>query len=233
MDANPLWAVAVKLEQSGHYRAAQKKARAALSKADNPSERFRILTVLGSIHLSLNRPAQAETFIIDTLSTPDLPLKQRRDALVLRGRAEGKLDKLNAAAASYGEARRCIPEETVSGDILREEFDLYYGTNEDSNKNLVDIVRKWTPLERLAWMTWNYSEDNSQHETFRWACGTSNATDFMVEAYSVVIERLDNFNAGAPIRYELALSHRNVRNDLEATRATFSAILDSSATHDY
>lgn len=139
-----------------------------------------------------------------------------------------KLKRACAAVASYTEARHTVAEETTTGDILQEEFKIARGKKADEQR--MAIVKSWSIMERLAWMTWNYALDPWDHLEFQQTAGRLGELDFMVTTYEQVIAYLDTMNSAVPIRYQLALAQWHVRRDLAATRNVLDDLLDSTSS---
>src|ERR1700743_837632 len=86
-------------------------------------------------------------------------------------------------------------------------------------------------MERLAWMTWNFDDDGANdHEKFRRAAARAGQQENLCQAYEEVIKLLDNLNAAAPIRYQLAAARWIVDLDLEAAKALLNETLDTSTS---
>lgn len=229
-DANAHWAIAAVLADSQHYQAAHTELQAALSACVDPVERFRILNLLASAKLSTEDKEGAAETIADCLSNREVSPSLLRKALVTRGRIQVALEKLDEAVGSYDEARRADPNEPMRGDLLQEEFDVYRNKGVEADAELIGVVRGWQPLERLAWMTWNYDDFDGYHDSFRRAAGRAGERDFMIRAYEEVIGLLESVDAAPPMRFELAQAQWRVCEDAAAARAELDKVLDSSST---
>ncbi|KAK1766356.1 hypothetical protein QBC33DRAFT_612002 [Phialemonium atrogriseum] len=229
-DANAHWAIAAVLADCQHYQAAHTELQVALSACVDPVERFRILNLLASAKLNTEDKEGAAETIANCLSNREVSLSLLRKALVTRGRIQVALEKLDEAVGSYDEARRADPNEPMRGDLLQEEFDVYRNKEVEAGAELIRGVRGWQPLERLAWMTWNYDDFDDYHDSFRQAAGWAGERDFMIRAYEEVIGLLESVDAAPPMRFELAQAQWRVCEDAAAARAELDKVLDSSST---
>ncbi|KAJ7620610.1 hypothetical protein DFH06DRAFT_68426 [Mycena polygramma] len=222
------WAVGILLLVSRNHEEALAQGNLGVSECTNPARREKALLLVAQSLESLQRFDAAYDSINECLSNPHLSPDQHRGALLTRARLEVALGKLVDAAKSYREARLADPDRPATGYALHDEFTVYVRMGSDAE--LVSIVKQWTPLERVAWMTWRYSEDHSDHRKFQDATGRCGEEDFLVTAYEEVINFLDTLESGAPMRLQLSAVHYHVRGDLDAARATLDGILDSTTT---
>lgn len=249
-DSNANWAVASLLTHSRHFTAALPYALHALEgekqdskdgheDADHATRRFRTSNLLARIYLGKNDHKTANEAICEGLASavkgqeegksPTIPAKLLRIGLLTRAKTEVGQGKIDDAIRSYEEARKADPENPMPGHNLKEEFHVYLDGKSD--KEVIGLVKRWKPMERLAWMTWNFENDGyEEHEAFRRAAGRAGEETFMVEAYEEVIKLLDSLDAAAPIRYHLALAHWRVRNDADAAKALMNETLEASSS---
>ncbi|KAI1626267.1 hypothetical protein EDD37DRAFT_607841 [Exophiala viscosa] len=151
-----------------------------------------------------------------------------RNALLTKGRVENFCDDLDAATWAYAEARKADPDQPMPGDILQDESELFIQRQDDPG--LIELVKQWKPLERLAAMTWQYDWDSDWHQHFQRGAGKVSEQTFMVEAYEEVIKLLANLRAAPPLQYQLVVAHWKVRGDLDAARELLNEVLDSKTT---
>ncbi|RDW63670.1 hypothetical protein BP6252_11215 [Coleophoma cylindrospora] len=232
-DAKAHWAIAVTFDHSGHHAEALTEAEAALSMHDDQITWFRTLDLKASIQLNLDNAEDAYKSISDALASDIagiIPSATIREALVTRAKVEFKLGKFEAAAKSYEEARLACPGEILPGDILQATAKVFEANND--YVGLISMLKNWTSFDRITWLTWQYDDDDTMQYTFREAAGKTGEHDFMVKTYEEVIQHLDQFNAGAPLRSELVLAHKEVRKDLDAAKHVLNDILDSDSTGD-
>lgn len=233
-NANAYWAVAMLLEHSNHHKAALPYAHRAFDESAVGVERMRIVHLLADINLEKKDREAANKVICDGLSSNRqlLPPKLLRTGLVKRAKTEVALGKLDDAIRSYEEARLADPEEPMPGDILKDEFKVYIDKHADAE--LMALVRKWKPMERLAWMTWKYdSVGEEDHESLRRAAGRAGEQELLVQVYDEVIKLLDSVDSAAPIRYQLAIAHWGVRGDIETAKALMNETLDGNVPREY
>ena len=220
------------------------RALTAVQDAINPIEHFRAMNLIAGLWLRLERDPKfdrtktggdekdsvmkAHEVINEALSLDKIPTRLRRDGLITRGDIESSLGDRDAAVASYAEARLSLPDEPANGHDLAVELGAYY-KKEDDMKFLA-VVKGWTAMERLAWTTWDYNANRWNHSDFQKAAARAGETHFIVEVYNEVIQRLDLMNAGAPIHYELALTHWLVHGDVEATKSVLDELLDTTTS---
>ncbi|KAI9682769.1 MAG: hypothetical protein M1822_006259 [Bathelium mastoideum] len=221
------FAVGLVLENSSHFEQALTEAQAALSLCTDAIERSQILGLKAEILSQLERYSEAHDSIMEALSPSDLPTSSKIKALCMRASIEYKLGQVKESVQAYEEARLADPSAILPGNILKEEIEVLKHKND---YELVRTLEKWTPLEMLAWMTWAHDEDNgAAHEVFRGAIARTQEFDFLLRVYKEAIELLNSLDSAAPIQYDLALAHWQLRGDADATRATLDAILDSTS----
>ncbi|KAI0134064.1 hypothetical protein BJ170DRAFT_729328 [Xylariales sp. AK1849] len=226
-DGNAHWAVAAVLEDFGHHDAGLVEARQALDKFAEPARRFQTLVLLANIQMNLDSPDLDTAFrsIAEALSNPvSISHSLLRNAYVTQAKIQAARENLDDAVASYEEARRANPDEPLTGDILQDEF----LANKD-NGTSVDLVKKWTLYEQLAWMTWEYDDDDAHHFHFQKAAIMAGESDFVVKVYNEVIDLLDHFDAGVPLYVQLARWYYLSGGTLEAAKAQCLAIVDSDS----
>lgn len=230
-DAKADWCVAAVLEHSKHHNVALEYAQRALDLGECPRLRSRTLNLLAQIYMRTGQVALAKQQIDRCLTggeemETEMPPQLRRDAHVTCAKIRYELDDIDGALSAYQEARKAYPSQPMSGVYLQNEFDIVFDKKNDTC--VLDLVRQWTPLERLAWMTWGYDDDgDDQHEYFQKAAGRLQEQGFMVQVYIEVIKLLENINAAAPIRYQLAWAQWRVCGDVAAAKASLNEILDS------
>ena len=230
MDSLAHFAVSGVLEQSSHYEEALLEAQTSLSLCADAIERSFVLNLKADILFNLEKYKDAQDSINEALAYPDLSASFRTKALYTRARIEGALDHIEESIQAYEESRLADPSAMVPGDVLKEEIDLL--ERKDANE-LMSTLRKWSPLERLTWLTWNYVEDgDGVHETFRKAAARTQNHDFLIHVYQEAIELLNPLDSAAPMQYGLAHAHWRVRRDADATKEALDAILNGSS-HGY
>lgn len=222
VDANAHWAIALALEHNKHHKEAQGHAKEALKGVPDGLLRFRILKLLADICLSLKQFKNASKAVDECLKC-EAPSKLRRQALVTRAKVEVGLKRYDDAMKSYQEAREA-DEDPLTGDHLQAAFMVCF--EHQSDKQLIDLLRGWSPLEKLAWMTWGYVDSGDHHFFFQMVAGRSSETEFMVQAYNEVIKMLDRVGAGAPMKQQLAYAQWRVRGDQEAAKGLANEVLD-------
>jgi tetratricopeptide (TPR) repeat protein len=231
-DANAYRVVAILLENCGHHSPALTYGLRALKICADPVLRFRILNLLTIIYLHKKQNTVAYETICEGFSNlPSLPPKVHRAGLITRAKAEVAVGKKDEAVISYEEARLADPEEPLQGFNLKYAFNACLAKKDDAM--LVELVKNWKPMERLAWMTWNLDEDGyNDHEVLRRAAARAGQQEYLYQAYDEVIKLLDNVDAAAPIRFHLAVTHWEVALDTEAAKTLLNETLDTSSSGD-
>jgi tetratricopeptide (TPR) repeat protein len=214
-----------------HYDAALLEATNALKDADD-ANRFLTLTWMARIQLNLKQDEEAYSLITDALlhARSTITPSSLRGALVIRAEAETRCGKFERAAISYKEARLVCASELVSGNVLQATTRMFEEMKNWSG--LINTLKSWTLFERMQWMTWDYcaEEYSPVHSTFREAAAKTKELDFLVHVYGEVIQQLDEYHAGAPIRWELAIAHIEIREDYGAAKSVLNEILDGEST---
>ncbi|OAG11175.1 uncharacterized protein CC84DRAFT_1106454, partial [Paraphaeosphaeria sporulosa] len=235
-DDNASYAIALLLYDSGYYADALSKAQNAVEVASSdPTKRFEATDLLANILYWQENYEDAYSTIKSGLSdTTNIPPALVRRSLVTRAKIESEQSLIEEAVASYEAARRTLPDTPMLGQDLQDQLGSLISNKFDDPAAIVNAVRSWTPLERLAWATWKYDDNDDQdqafqHQAFQRACGRANETDFMVETYKEIIDLLDAVEAGAPMRLELAYAQWRVRGDLSAAKQLADEILETES----
>jgi hypothetical protein len=172
----------------------------------------------------------ADVAICEALSSRSaLTPKLLRAGLITRARIEVAGGKKDAAILSYEEARLANPDEPLQGFNLKDAFKACLDKEDDAL--LIETVKNWKSMERLAWMTWNF-EDSAwlDFEELRRAASRAGQQEYLYQAYDEVIKLLDNVDAAAPIRYQLAGTHFVVSLNMEPAKALMNDTLDTSSS---
>ncbi|KAH8885431.1 hypothetical protein GQ53DRAFT_695857 [Thozetella sp. PMI_491] len=227
-DANSHWVIAGLLHHSRHWDAALSEANQGLEIVTDTLDRFRLLDLKSNISIGLEDYEESFEAIKAALALSDLPPNLLRRGYVTRAKAEAHLKRLDDSVASFEAARHADPGEPMAGDVLQAEFATYNLKNVDSES--INVVKKWTPLEKLSFMTWRYDMDSDHHEYFRRLAGRTGQQEFLVQAYEEVIEMLDRVDAAAPIRLELAQAYWDVLFDAEKAKGLLDEVLKTNST---
>lgn len=219
---NAAWAIAALLEHSRHYDAALRTISSAsdgLTDSTANSESFRTLHLLATIQSNLKDYEAAKDSITRAMSHKDgISDDSLRRAYITQAEIYTDLEETDEAIESYEQARRASSTEPLRGMILRKELDVW-----SENGKAVELVKnKWTLQERLEWVTWEYVDTD-----FMNAAIDENESGVVVEIYEEIINLLDHFDAGVPLRYTLAQWYY-MNGDPDGLRAQCLAILDSS-----
>lgn len=231
-DANAYHNVSLLLENNEHHTSALKHGLRALDGCKDPVLRFRILVLVAQIYLRKRENGTAHEMIREALSSSQsLAPKFLRRGLIIRAQVELAIGRMDEAIATYEEARLADPEEPLEGETLDLAFNA--GVKKQDCELLVDMVKKWKPMERLAWMTWDYNDNGGEkHEALRRAASLTGQSQYLYEAYEEVIKLLDNLDAAAPIRFQLAITRWVVGADIETAKALLSETLDTASSGD-
>ena len=218
------------LEHCGHYSKALSYASRALEQFTEPVKCFQVLNLLANIHLGKKDNKSANKRICEALSKSEsMTPKLVRAGLITRAKVEVAESRKDAAVASYEQARLAEPDEPLPGDVLKAQFNACLDQREDTK--LVEMFKAWKPMERLAWMTWDYSETGyDDHESLRRAVARSGQQEYLFHAYEETIKLLDNLDAAAPIRYQLAGTYWTVSGNFEAAKVLMNETLDTSSS---
>lgn len=234
---NEAWAVAVILEHSRHHDAALAVISGGASDIENTAtftKDFRTLHLLATIQKGLKDNNAAQASITRAISLQDgVSPDHLRQAYITQADIYRNLEDTAEVIKSYEQARQVNLTEPFRGKVLRKEFDAW----NDIGK-AVDLVKaKWTVHERLEWMTWNYWNDEEHHTDFMLAAIDAKEFDFVVETYEEIINLLDQFDAGVPLRNKLAqwfyLSSGNLDMRKEHALAVLNSTLSSSNGEGY
>lgn len=228
-DVHASYAIALVLYDTECYAEALPEARNSFEAASSdPIKRLEATDLLANILYSMDRYMEAYDIIKSTLSdTTDIPPTLLRRSLVTRAKIESELSMLEEAAVSYETARHTLPDTPMLGQDLKDQLGFLISNNYDDPTAIINAVKSWIPIERLAWATWEYNIADEQHQAFQRACGRAQETDFMVGVYNEIINFLDAVEAGAPMRLELAYAQWRTRGDLAASKALLDEILET------
>ncbi|KAF1970445.1 hypothetical protein BU23DRAFT_600982 [Bimuria novae-zelandiae CBS 107.79] len=231
VNENTAYAVALLLFHYGHYDTALPEAKHAIEVASHdPTKKLQATDLLAKIHYQLEEYDKAHNTIAPVLvKIPDVPPVTIRRALVTRAKIEFAQSLVDDAMASYQAARLAQPDTPMLGSDLQDQFAFLTSKLAHDALAIVRVVQSWSPLERLAWMTWKYDAAGVDHQTFQRVCGRAKDTGFMISAYEEVIGLLDAVDAGAPIRLDLAIAQWTVCGNLDAAKELLDEIMDSSS----
>jgi tetratricopeptide (TPR) repeat protein len=204
--------------------------RKALETCNSPTLKYECLFLLARILRRRKRSDEAYENITQVLPYVDLeetPAKKKQAIWVEKARIEAKIGHKADALSSYGKAKAANPSQLTTGDALDEELHLFL----DDRQKYLSVFKSWTPLERLTWMGWRYADwESNRHRDLRDVSAEAGETDFVIKAYEESIQYLDNVNAGAPLRNELALMYLESCDDLESARHVLDEVLDSHSS---
>ncbi|KAI9151987.1 Short-chain dehydrogenase/reductase sthC [Paramyrothecium foliicola] len=189
-------------------------------------ERCKTLILLAQIRLKLSKRLEArQTSLecIQLMENRDVPKALKQQAWIVLARSEGK-DQPQAASKSYREARAVDPT-SISGEALVGELLVFQ--KRDDKVAYIETLKSLSDLERLTWLTWNYSDDGEDRQCyFRDFAAATNEGDFMISVYEQSIKYLDNLNASAPLRVDLASAYKEVIGDLPAARKVLEEVFN-------
>ncbi|KAF5003633.1 hypothetical protein FDECE_9839 [Fusarium decemcellulare] len=211
------------------YGPAETTGLKAVEKAETPLEKVKTFELMARIHKHDHE--QAYEYAVKCIANIDdsAPAWLKRKSYVTKAKVEVELEKNEDAAESFTKARLSDPNGLTSGDILDEEITVY--EDDEDKTEYINILKKWNPLERLTWMAWEYDDLGvGRHCYLRDIAVQTKETDFVIQTYEESIKYLDNVNAAAPLRCDLAAFHIEVRDDPETARKVLDEVLDSSST---
>ncbi|KAF7553457.1 hypothetical protein G7Z17_g3613 [Cylindrodendrum hubeiense] len=233
MNATAYRAVAMLLLNFKQKKPAQTTCKHAIKLSEKPLDKVKSLELMARIHLKQDDAEKAHKSIlscIENLDDETVPPSVRRAVLVTKAQIEVEVEDLAAAAESYHQSRKSDPTNLTSGEILDEEISLFSDDDEDSKK-FIETLKKWSPLERLGWMAWDYEDSGADRQAdIRDAAFNSGEQDFVAQMLEDAIRYLDNVGAAAPLRCDLAIFHIEVSGDLEQARKVLDEALDSNST---
>ncbi|UPK97007.1 hypothetical protein LCI18_007942 [Fusarium solani-melongenae] len=212
-----------------HMDFACQAAHMALEQAGTPDQKLRASELLARIQLKMGEGTAAHRTMTRCIreqeaegsgAAPSL----RRRAYVTLARIERSMGNISAAAASYAAAKASDSEGLTPGDILAEEVGLFDSV--DQYPDLMAAIRCWKLSDQVAYLTW-ILEDEHSLDLLRKAARNTGSGSFLVDTYIKAIHYLDNVDAGAPMRCELATVQRTVCSDLESARQLLDEVLDS------
>ncbi|KAF7563389.1 hypothetical protein G7046_g719 [Stylonectria norvegica] len=234
MNATAYRAVASIFLKFKHRAPAEEMCKKAIETCD-PSlhvESVKIFVLMAKIQLKRGRTTEAcesITKCMEHVGQDGIPPALKREALITKARIEVKREDNDAAAISYAEARSADPATLTPGDVLEEEVDMF--VDYDDKAFYINTLKSWTSLERLTWMAWKYEDlSGDRHAILRDIAAESGEKAFVIDAYKEAIGYLDNVNAGAPLRCDLAQVYLQVSEDLDKARQVLDEVLDSSST---
>ncbi|RTE79591.1 hypothetical protein BHE90_005917 [Fusarium euwallaceae] len=230
MGASGYRAVSTVLLTYKHYEPAEATCLKAIEKAEDPLEKVNSYAAMGRILIKGN-PEKAYEYAnlcMENLD-PSMPTWVQRWSNVTKARIEVKLEKFEEAAQTYTQAKLVDPNGLTIGDVLDEEIAIF--SKDEERKGFMDVLKKWSPLERLTWMAWQHETMGpDRHRVIRDAAIKAGETDFLIQMYEESIKYLDNVNAAAPLRCDLAIAHLEVHDDPAAARKVLDEVLDSGST---
>lgn len=200
----------------------------AVNKAEQLLDKIRALNLLCQILPEENPEAAYEniTKCLEYTKDESVPLDVKSAVLVTKAQIEVLLGKHQEATQTFEQARAVEPSRLAGGDVLDEEIQAWPG-----DENALSVLKKWNPLERLTWMAWAYGlPPYDRHGLVRSVAVSTGETDFLLQVYADSIQFLDNVNAGAPLRCDLAIFYLRVLDDPENARRIVDQVLDSSST---
>lgn len=230
MGASGYRAVSTVLVTFKHYGPAEATCLKAIDKAEDPLEKVNSYLSMGRILIKRN-PEKAYEYINLCIENIDssIPAWLQRWSHVFKARIEVKLEKFEEAAETFTQAKLVDPNGWTIGEVLDEEISMF--SKDQDRKGFMDILKKWSPLERLTWMAWHHDTMGpDRHRVIRDAAIKAGETDFLIKMYEESIKYLDNVNAAAPLRCDLASAHLEVHDDPAAARKVLDEVLDSGST---
>ncbi|KAK3380777.1 hypothetical protein B0T24DRAFT_200521 [Lasiosphaeria ovina] len=234
LDAGAYRAIGSLLLLYDHHEEARSTYQRALECSPSPAETFKIFYLRAMSEWKLDLLQEASQSIADCLTgidTDGVTELFKRWAYITKGRIEAKLGNSAIAAESYSKAKTYDSTTLIWGNILDEEIAIY--KDADDYAGLLGVLKKWTPIERLTWLTWDYAspdKDRVRHINFQDAAARAGEQAYMVAVYEEVIAHLDNFDAAAPLRCDLADAYMLVCGDAEAAKRVLDEVLDSRST---
>ncbi|KAH8660269.1 hypothetical protein BX600DRAFT_499475 [Xylariales sp. PMI_506] len=232
MDASAHYAVALILFHYRHLNAAEVTCKAGLAASKQNIEKLRILDLLAQIQHKAHKYDEAQKTVaefVTDIHDDAMPPGLKRSAMITKARVEVALGNLDAAAESYQTARTLDPENLIRGDVLEEEIAIPKKSND--MKAVIEVIERWNSLERLTWISWDYEDSYSERFLFfREAAAQTGRKDFIVQIFEDAIKQLDNVNAGAPLRCDLAQVYVEVCQDFEAAQKVLDEVFDSNST---
>ncbi|KAM5378662.1 hypothetical protein ACJZ2D_004461 [Fusarium nematophilum] len=223
-------AVASILLSYKHHGPADVTGLKAVKTAKEPLELVKTFEIMAGIHAKKD-PAKAYEYINTGIAVIDESTLGwvKRICHLNKARIELELERNDEAAESYRQARQVDTTILTPGNVLEEELAIF--EEDEDMTRYVETLKKWTPLERLTWMAWQY-EDYAieRHALLRDVAVETGEVEFIAKMYEESIKYLDNVNAAAPLRCDLALFHLEVGNDPETARKVLDEVLDSGST---
>lgn len=90
-------------------------------------------------------------------------------------------------AALYREARLLDTKTPIAGDALVRELEALRTL--DCKQMYIDVLKSWTPLERITWLIWNYSNEGDIRQAhFRDCAASLGEGEFIVSVYQEAIQ---------------------------------------------
>ena len=230
-DANACRAVAEVLFSYKHYAPAIETCGSSLElcTADDCTMRFKALALRATIESKMGNYKVAYATIAECLLFLDdvsVPASVKRSGLMTKAKIEAKLKHWDASADAYAQARLVDPSGLTPGNALVRELAPF--DEKDDYDGYIRTLKSWTPIERLTWMAWDYSEaGSSRHANLRRIARVMDAGPFLIDVYTEALIYLDRLNAGAPMRINLAMAYLEVTGELALARKTLQDVLGS------
>ncbi|KAF5602224.1 hypothetical protein FPCIR_2009 [Fusarium pseudocircinatum] len=202
----------------------------AIEKVEDAEEKVKIHELMARIHIETN-VEKAYGYIIAcvqfTTEKPNFPLDLKRKVLITKARIEVLMKKQDQAAESYHQARNIDATFVTTGDILAEEIGIFTGNKDKSQA--FNTLMKWRPLERLAWMTWDFhnNDELDNYELLQDVAIATNQIDPIIRIYNEAIAYLDTLQAGAPLRIDLGFFYLMVCDDAQKAKEMTDEVLNS------
>jgi tetratricopeptide (TPR) repeat protein len=207
------------------------KALQLSSETGTITERCKIWILLTNIRLratKLQESQQAIQASLEYLQNETVPVPIKQEIWITKALVETKLGDLSAAAASYRGARAVDPSVMVSGEYLVKELAIH--RKNDDKHAYISTIKTWTPLERLTWLAWNYTIEGEVRQAYFRDCATAlNEKNFIVSVYQETVHFLDNINASAPLKLDLALVYLQVLGDIDSGLKVLDEVFETSS----
>ena len=216
-----------------HAEQAESACRKALDafEAADESEKLKTGSLLTRILLKRSKKEEALQLIdgcAERMQSESIPTSLKRLVLTTKAQVETSQGNTVAASEAYAAARTIDPTGLSTGKTLTRELALV--ADKDDREGYMRTLKSWSPLERLTWLCSDYEDKGTRRNAV--FCDIATATgesEFLVSVYTEAIRYLDNVNAGAPLRVDLARAYVEVMQDPQSARKMLEGVFDSNS----
>ncbi|KAL7788360.1 hypothetical protein V8C37DRAFT_388324 [Trichoderma ceciliae] len=204
----------------------------AIYKTQETEEKVKVFELMARIHLRTDSEKAYKdiTCCIEDINGDTVSPELRRQVFITKARIEVQLKNDDEAALSYSKAKIANPNMLTTGDVLEEEINIF--SKRQDKTQYIKRLMSWSPLERLTWLTWDYGSGTAsdRHSLLADVAVITGENEFIIQMYEESIKYLDNVQAGAPLRIDLAYFYLLACDDAQKVRQVTDEVLDSRSS---